>query len=66
MCVDPNTYVQFANRDQFSHDSDLRPDAEKHEPYMSIDPVLSAMTFFKFALQINVQIQRFPEYASDI
>ena len=46
---------------QFSEDSELKPDGKEHATYLKMDPVLSALTYFKLALQINIQIQKFPE-----
>ena len=45
---------------QFSKESDLRPSTDLHGSMLRLDPVMSALTFFKFALQLNVKIYPMP------
>lgn len=46
---------------QFSNKSDLQPSKELHGSILRLDPVMSALTTFKFALQLNVKIHQMPE-----
>jgi len=52
--------------DQFSPDSDLKPDPEMHSSKMTLDPVLSVLGKFQLGLQLNVQLQKLPDGMADV
>ena len=45
---------------QFGEGSDLSPSRENHGSYIRLDPVMSAMSHFKFGLQLNIEVHQMP------
>jgi len=51
---------------QFGEGSDLSPSRENHGSYIRLDPVMSAMSHFKFGLQLNIEVHQMPSGMAQI